>query len=379
MRYVRSLTAIGVVGTSMLILACAAPIETDRDVPAPSPSSVVPLNAGVAPSELVDTRGRRWVFKRQFAAWAPGRPKLERSGIEPSVADGMSDDDLAEALRPARLHGMAEYILDVPHADLLAGLQNARAKAKAGPFRHQGPLDVARTVGSPGVAPSPPIAPIPLSGNVFRAALGGSFADRRRVDHQSVEGAWSLTPSRPSVDEELGEQRTNLFFSHAYSDTAAVDGPTLPRDILGTDTRSFVSHSYGSSSFPYTATVATGTSISSGGVLNDAHCSANLVGNYTALTAAHCLWDRFAAAPFPRFPIANGVVTTRNQWGAAVQTRAGDALYGWNAYYPSGWTATFSWDFDYGVIEYGSYLPGWGGNRLAVGWQSAQVYRTKPA
>lgn len=113
-----------------------------------------------------------------------------------------------------------------------------------------------------------------------------------------------------------------------------------------------------------------GASVSALGVLEDAVCSGQMIGYYTAVTAAHCIWDRLAAYPYPVFPIATGVVTTLNQWGGKVQTRNSPSTVCYDRYYPSQWPVAFSWDFDYAVIEFGGCelpYPGQNGNWIGAG------------
>lgn len=253
--------------------------------------------------------------------------------------------------------------------------------AKAGGYRHPGPFDVARTVGASGEAQIAASTNVALSSNVFGAALGSSVAgDLPR--NRSFQGASLIAPSEEPFAYGLEERRENTFFALSDSASLGLDSPASPRWVLGTDDRYHVTHA-GVAAWPHTSTVVIGEWVSGAGVLNGSQCSANLVGYYTALTAAHCFWEPYAQYPYPHRPIANGVVTsgtrgTYTPWLISSQTRIGNATECYDEYYPTGWTTYFSWDFDYGVIEFGCSVPGSNGNWIGVGWNES-AYATESA
>lgn len=165
-------------------------------------------------------------MKRRFPAFASGRPALDKSGTGAYIADSLSDDELAEALRPARLRGLTEYVLDIPHADLLASAKSARAKSKSGEgFRHAGPLDVAHTIGGEGNTATP--------GNMalaFGAALASSSRVEAPWNRSARQGA--LLGSEGQVGYEADERHRRGIFGLADSETSGLNFPAFPQNVL---------------------------------------------------------------------------------------------------------------------------------------------------
>ncbi len=91
--------------------------DASRAPPAVDRPQVRTLAAGTPPAELFDTKGRRWSLRRVHSTWKtePNDPPYPIDD-SPSIAN-LSDEELAEGLRPVRLHGhgkyVGEYLLDI--------------------------------------------------------------------------------------------------------------------------------------------------------------------------------------------------------------------------------------------------------------------------
>ena len=100
-----------------------------------------------------------------------------------------------------------------------------------------------------------------------------------------------------------------------------------------------------------------------------------MIGRWTAISAAHCFWDRFANVPVVSAAAAVGVASSGSRypngpWTITSQTRFKPTqLWGcYDVYFPALWQSTANRDYDMGVIEFGCGLPGANGNWLPVGW-----------
>jgi hypothetical protein len=74
------------------------------------------LGTANPPSSFVDIKGRRWVLRRRITEWAT----LDGPARAPEYSHGapdwdqLTDEELAERLRPVQLVGDAEYIRAEP-------------------------------------------------------------------------------------------------------------------------------------------------------------------------------------------------------------------------------------------------------------------------
>lgn len=381
MRSVRTATLAACVGLCACGFADEESNPSTTFVKVGAEARITPTTAAPA-AELHDSHGRRWLLNKTFSAWNPGRPSYYKDvPDEASVADAMTDEELAAALRPARLHGNAEYLLDISLAEMTERLRTARADGKSGKSSARtGPLDVARTFGG---APSAPLSPAPAP---LEDQLIGSFSTHRLTRAEGFGDRSEKGSARIARRDDARGDETAAFLK--LGETGSLTwNPTEPTKVSnvvgGTDTRYFINHSQVWNP-PRKSAIVQAEWLSGAGVLNGAVCSANLIGIYTAVSAAHCFWDRFAASPYPQWPIANGVVSTGSRaggtWLIENQTRVGAVqVECYDRYYPSGWTATFSWDFDYGVIEFGCGLPGSNGNYILATNPATSLYASKAA
>ncbi len=82
-----------------------------------------------------------------------------------------------------------------------------------------------------------------------------------------------------------------------------------------------------------------------------------MIGRWTAISAAHCFWDRFANVPVVSAAAAVGVASSGSRypngpWTITSQTRFKPTqLWGcYDVYFPVLWQTANSWDFDMGII-----------------------------
>jgi hypothetical protein len=244
---------------------------------------------------------------------------------------------------------------------------------------------VSRTVGTPNAAI-----------NLVEEQLGEEF---------SKTLGFGLRTGAPDLYDSQRARLGTAMRDHGYRERpvnfwTALDPatkPTIPADPMNPknlyldpwDDRTFAPHAW-HNVYPLTTNVAQAGSLS-GSTLKNTHCSGNMVGLWTALTAAHCLWNYAANQPISSAAATVGVVSSGSRvpfgpWTITSQSRfkPTQAWGCYDLYVPNGWKvgATIGgiyyppgdWRFDMGVIEFGCYLPGEYGNWIAVGWRDEDYY-----
>ncbi len=277
MRWVGGSTLVFV---SSCLLGCLISEHADEE-PQPSPPQRVAgpqvraLEMGTPPAELFDTKGRRWSLRRVHSTW-----KTEPSDVPNAIDDSpslakLSDEELAEGLRPVRLHGhgkyVGEYLLDISMPEQIKRVRDARAMQKAQTrWVSSGPVDVARTVGMPN-------ANVNLIeetlGSVFSQTL--DFAPRARAARYDPTIATMARSGVLGPDNGLYHPRPNDFWNAldpAKRPIVPMD-PTSPRNLYldPNDNRSFAFH-FEVSLYPWSTAVAQATVVS-GSTIKNSHCS----------------------------------------------------------------------------------------------------------
>lgn len=254
-----------------------------------------------------------------------------------------------------RLHGEGIYDLVISPSEQVQRIESVRAaRAETGAFVHSGPVDATPLVGTKNASST--LAPL------GRVAFNGTLV--------------GASPSAPPTNGLV----------------PAGNAPLKPLALYLPDNRSFITWSQ-SIVYPTSTAVAQAKFYDDDEVtISGTWCSSSLVGTWTALTAAHCLYDTENGEPWDTTAVATGVVsnggrdnynpTTDPEWYVSSQTRVKNTQKWWeyDVFWPAAWETANDWAYDMGAIEFLEQDPGVGGNYLSLGWSSTSShYSSIPA
>jgi hypothetical protein len=272
----------------------------------------------------VDAKGREWQLVRRIRNWAE-RNELQpydQVNVHARAADDwsiMTDEELAERMRPVKLIGDAEYVrasLDVESIRVMRAHIANHDIFRGRPWR-----GADNEMGAPGI------------GTTTQQLVASSDARANSLDWLFGTGAGlSRSPQSDAWVAESLQDITGPTPTYVADPFRLNNGRSSGlRAISGSDNRVLYIEST-AASYPFRAAVNISSGIGQAPYLNPptntipnpwygwllpTGCSATMIGEYTAITAAHCFWDRTAITP----QTPNGAYYRNQKLFSAVVTR----------------------------------------------------------